>query len=130
MNKKNITRIAIILIATISLSSCNKNDHSFQDAILGKWELISQGTINDVQQVECDGSYFECFRDGKMIKYSSETNEFSNHTYRIDSKYIVDNHLSADYDFSFTKDTLILTHVQGPEYVYIYNNIYIYQRKK
>ena len=141
-NKKMMLNyIALLLVLAGSFSSCKNNDLPEEKAIVGKWELISQGISEDkMTPVESNGSYSDFFSDGTMGYYNSTTGETNvTGNYRIQSDSLIYNYdktyeqgrYDYKYEFANSKKQLKLIFVQGiRQDIYPSYYIFIYQRIK
>jgi hypothetical protein len=98
---------------------------NYQEAILGKWELIEQGRDEDNMKPITStgnykyGDYMEFFSTGMMGFYNPETTEYYNHySYRIDSLFLYEDPNTGQFPWIYKhcfykKDKLKLTFVSG-----------------
>ena len=129
MKSKQLLKLTAIMLFMAGAFACTKDEKDPQHSILGKWELVAKGiNENELQQVVSDGSYIEFLPDGKMIEYFSETDEYLEETYYIDSEYLVRND-NIFCHYAFDKNKLKLSDIKGAEYV-LNLNMFIYQRLK
>jgi hypothetical protein len=112
--------IVILTIFCLNIAGCEDEDTNYQEAILGKWELIETGQDeNSMKPVKSTGSYLNFLQNNKMQHYDPITNEYDiEQTYKIDSKFLyyhyengINN--SVLYKYHFYEDKLKLTIVSA-----------------
>ena len=130
--------ISAVMLILAGSYSC-KNDPA--EAILGKWELIEQGTFeNEMRIVEPNGEYTEYLSGGIFLTFIPFEDRSYYSIYRIDKKYIYHYHKNIAvcmcYRYEITKDGhLKMTFERGdniPIHMYpsmMYNKIELYQPK-
>lgn len=147
--KTYIFKITVIMLMLAgNISSCSEksnNEIDPKEAILGKWELIADGSTENDMNKRTDGTHWEFLADGTAQTYLSGyfpaegvTGKYIGiGSYSIDSDLLIrryDSGTEDHYRYIFYKDKLKLLRANNVRYpenlMYYWPNVFIYQRIK
>ena len=95
MKTKLLQFTTLVLALAGSFSSCNKDELSPQETILGRWQIIADGPSANEMYKRTEGSFYDFFSDGTLIVSPGGT-----FTYTIASDLLVCRSYYDDGEYS------------------------------
>ncbi|NDW12295.1 hypothetical protein D0T50_05250 [Bacteroides sp. 214] len=127
MKLKRIKSLMLLPILVLGVVACDDNKKDdYKNTILGKWHLVEQGSINDMETITPNGSYIEFISDATFLFYNAKEDTYLQGQYSIDFSLLVFNN-SYYCKCLINNELLKIFEVRGPEYN-LSNLVYVYKR--